>query len=206
MKSIFGPSKFHSHHGSNIELACDSTAALRKTSFANALTFSCRALEPAEIFLVEIEENESGWSGHMRIGLTQLSPETQFELPLYALPDLVSIGKYLNIPVINLTKNPIFKCSKYNFLTICLGPSWLFAITKTHNNIFEAQAQQAAAQIDEPPPGNNLEEGGNANNDGGEDGRDLPEVNVGGPPGMAAIEQNLFNYRRIPRVITRNLL
>jgi len=40
----------------------------------------------------------------MRIGLTQLDPNTGFELPLYALPDLVS-----------------------------MGPCWLYAITKRHN-------------------------------------------------------------------------
>ncbi|CAG7681494.1 unnamed protein product [Allacma fusca] len=61
---------------------------------------------------VEIEENELGWSGHMRTGLTQLDPNSEFELPLYALPDLVS-----------------------------MGPSWLYAITKTHNNVYEAQNQ-----------------------------------------------------------------
>jgi neuralized-like protein 2 len=107
-----GPSKFHFHHGSNIVLANNGTTAVRKSSFANALTFSEKPLAPGEIFLVEIEENELGWSGHMRIGLTQLDPNSEFELPLYALPDLVS-----------------------------MGPSWLYAITKTHNNVYEAQNQ-----------------------------------------------------------------
>lgn len=46
--------------------------------------------------------------GHMRIGLTQLDPNSGFELPLYALPDLVQ-----------------------------MGPCWLFAITKRHNNVLD---------------------------------------------------------------------
>ena len=113
----YGPAKFHFHHGSNIILENSGTTAIRKSSFADALTFSEKPLAPGEIFLVEIEENELGWSGHMRIGLTQLDPNTEFELPLYALPDLVS-----------------------------KGPSWLYAITKTHNNVYEAQNQALQQQ------------------------------------------------------------
>jgi hypothetical protein len=153
---VFGPARFHSHHGSNIELTSDCTIALRKSSFANALTFSERPLESGEIFLVEIVENELGWSGHMRIGLTALSPETKFELPLYALPDLVSVG-----------------------------PSWLFAITKTHNNLLDA----VAADEEEEGCGDAVGK--------------IPHLALAGPPGIAAIEQNLFNYKRFPRVVIR---
>jgi neuralized-like protein 2 len=63
--------KFHSHHGSNIELNEEGVVASRKSSFANALTFSERPIAPGEIFLIQIDENEIGWSGHMRLGNTK---------------------------------------------------------------------------------------------------------------------------------------
>ena len=58
----------------------------RKSSFADAVTISERPLLPGEIFLVEIEETEPGWTGHMRLGLTQLTPTSS--LPPYSMPDL----------------------------------------------------------------------------------------------------------------------
>ncbi len=60
MNVICNCMRFHSHHGSNIELDTDGYVASRKSSFANALTFSERPLSPGEIFLIQIEENESG--------------------------------------------------------------------------------------------------------------------------------------------------
>ena len=98
--------RFHPYHGQNIKLAEDNMVALRKTSFAHAISFSEKPLHPREIFLVEIEKNERGWSGHLRIGLTQHDPSQEFELPQYALPDLTNKGK-----------------------------SWIFAVTKSHNQV-----------------------------------------------------------------------
>lgn len=40
---------------------------------------------------MEILKSEPGWSGHLRIGLTQHNPDTGFEVPQYSLPDLVTL-------------------------------------------------------------------------------------------------------------------
>lgn len=88
-------------------MGSDQTTALRKQSFANGICFSERALNLGELFLIEIGVKEVGWSGHLRLGLTQINPLDAFNdgnLPIYALPDLANLN---------------------------LGLSWIFPISKT---------------------------------------------------------------------------
>ena len=103
--------RFHHHHGTNICLLDDRTVAFRESSFAHGIGFSDRPLHPMELFLVEIEKTERGWSGHLRIGLTQHCPDDHMQLPQYALPDLA-----------NMLPNR----------------SWIFAVTKSHNRYYDA--------------------------------------------------------------------
>ena len=109
--------RFHPYHGENIRLYDKDMVAHRVSSFANAISFSEKPLHPMEIFLVEVEHNEQGWSGHLRIGLTQHDPNTHFELPRYALPDLANMHER--------------------------GKSWIFAVTKSHNRVYEDDSLNA---------------------------------------------------------------
>ncbi|XP_077057223.1 neuralized-like protein 2 [Siphateles boraxobius] len=109
MAAVFGQlMEFHSVHGTNVKLDPSGTQATRVESFANGVCFSKDPLSPGEIFLVEIEEKELGWCGHLRIGLTALDPRTLETVPEYSLPDLVE-----------------------------MGDSWVFAITRNHNKVIE---------------------------------------------------------------------
>ncbi|KAM3592280.1 uncharacterized protein V6R79_016226 [Siganus canaliculatus] len=109
--------EFHPIHGTNVRLDLSGTQATRVESFANGVCFSKQPLQPGEIFLIEIEDKELGWCGHLRIGLTARDPSGLEVVPEYSLPGLTD-----------------------------LGDSWIFAITRNHNKVIEeagAEEQEA---------------------------------------------------------------
>ncbi|KAM4715340.1 neuralized-like protein 2 [Anableps anableps] len=111
--------EFHPNHGTNISLDHSGTQATRVESFANGVCFSKDPLKPGEIFLIEIEEKELGWCGHLRIGLTAWDPNSLEVVPEYSIPDLME-----------------------------LGDSWVFAITRNHNKVTEeADVQEAGRRL-----------------------------------------------------------
>ncbi|XP_030373048.1 neuralized-like protein 2 [Scaptodrosophila lebanonensis] len=94
--------RFHPFHGANVVLLENSSVALRHKSFADALLFSEQPLTPGDIFLVEIEQIESEWSGHMRMGLTLLVPDTMSgneDLPRFSLPEMSNYGNTWIFPL-----------------------------------------------------------------------------------------------------------
>ncbi|RMB95699.1 hypothetical protein DUI87_27812 [Hirundo rustica rustica] len=114
--------RFHHIHGANIRLDASHTQATRVESFANGLCFSQEPLAPGQIFLVEIEEKELGWCGHLRVGLTAHDPQSLEVVPEYSLPDLVN-----------------------------MGDTWVFAITRNHNRVVvEGEEVQARGRPWEP--------------------------------------------------------
>ncbi|XP_017561024.1 neuralized-like protein 2 [Pygocentrus nattereri] len=110
--------EFHPVHGTNVQLDLCRTRATRVESFANGICFSKHPLNPGEIFLVEIEEKELGWCGHLRVGLTARDPQTLEMVPEYSLPDLVDQGE-----------------------------SWVFAITRNHNKVIEDDTHEEVEQV-----------------------------------------------------------
>lgn len=107
--------EFHPIHGTNVRLDYSGTQATRVESFANGVCFSKHPLNPGEIFLIEIEDKELGWCGHLRIGLTAQDPRLLDVVPEYSIPDLTD-----------------------------QGDSWVFAITRNHNKITENNQEGAA--------------------------------------------------------------
>ncbi|KAM9832633.1 neuralized-like protein 2 [Neosynchiropus ocellatus] len=100
--------EFHPIHGTNVQLDHSGTQATRVESFANGVCFSKHPLNPGEIFLIEIEDKELGWCGHLRVGLTARDPISLEAVPEYSIPDLTD-----------------------------RGDSWVFAITRNHNKVVE---------------------------------------------------------------------
>lgn len=100
--------EFHPIHGTNVQLDHTMTQATRVESFANGVCFSKHPLKPGEIFLIEIQDKELGWCGHLRVGLTARDPMGLEAVPEYSIPDMTDSGD-----------------------------SWIFAITRNHNKVIE---------------------------------------------------------------------
>uniref|UniRef100_A0A1I8H0W9 Neuralized-like protein 2 n=2 Tax=Macrostomum lignano TaxID=282301 RepID=A0A1I8H0W9_9PLAT len=81
---------FHQRHGRFIRLSNGGQTATRTRSFAHGLTFSAEPLRAGELFLIEVTQTESGWSGDLRVGITQVRPDAMPRLPKFAVPDLSS--------------------------------------------------------------------------------------------------------------------
>ncbi|EPB67104.1 Neuralized [Ancylostoma ceylanicum] len=79
------PVLFHPFHGENIELLEHRRRALRRVSFEKGIVFSERALLEGECFFISIEGVEGGWSGHLRIGLTTVDPETRPSIRIHVV-------------------------------------------------------------------------------------------------------------------------
>ncbi|XP_069547438.1 neuralized-like protein 2 [Brachyistius frenatus] len=109
--------EFHPIHGTNVILDLSGTQATRVESFANGVCFSKQPLKPGEIFLIEIEDKELGWCGHLRVGLTATDPGNLEVVPEYSIPDLMDLGN-----------------------------SWVFAITRNHNKVIEDGELQEAGE------------------------------------------------------------
>lgn len=65
------PHRFHTCQGRNVRLGENRTVATRVASFSDGLVFSQEPLRPNELFLVEVERNDLGWNGSLRIGITE---------------------------------------------------------------------------------------------------------------------------------------
>ncbi|XP_056286679.1 neuralized-like protein 2 isoform X1 [Pseudoliparis swirei] len=111
--------EFHPIHGSNVRLDLSGTQATRVESFANGVCFSKHPLKPGEIFLIEIEDKELGWCGHLRVGLTAIDPGGLDAVPEYSIPDMTDSGD-----------------------------SWVFAITRNHNKVVESPQEAGDGGLD----------------------------------------------------------
>ena len=98
--------RFHEKHGPHVQLSPCKTYAKRSKSFGNAVVFSHRPLSVAETFLFEITEQEKGWSGHVRCGVTAYNP-ADIQVPPYLLPDLAQLGKTWVFAVKPRTEKPL---------------------------------------------------------------------------------------------------
>uniref|UniRef100_S4RRI1 Neuralized E3 ubiquitin protein ligase 2 n=1 Tax=Petromyzon marinus TaxID=7757 RepID=S4RRI1_PETMA len=85
--------KFHVVHGGNMHMDSTRTHATRVRSFGDAVCMSAQPLPPGRVFLVELSQKETGWCGHLRVGLTRLCPGGSDGLSRQRQPKIVVFGK-----------------------------------------------------------------------------------------------------------------
>lgn len=83
--------------------------------------FSHCPLLPGQIFLIEITDSQDGWSGHLRLGVTQCNPFYMTTIPEMVIPDMTATPK--------VTDDQREECNNSENRT------WAVAITKFHNRI-----------------------------------------------------------------------
>ncbi|CAD5206042.1 unnamed protein product [Bursaphelenchus okinawaensis] len=70
---------FHSYHSQNLELSNKARVVRRQWGF-RGLCFSREPVEPLRPYLIHIDEVEFCWTGHLRVGVTTVNPESKPEL------------------------------------------------------------------------------------------------------------------------------
>ncbi|XP_039255983.2 neuralized-like protein 2 [Styela clava] len=117
-KGTTGKFKFHHICGENIHINKPRNAAYREAGFSHGLCFSHCPLLPGQLFLIEISDAQDGWSGHLRIGVTQHDPSELHTVPEMVIPDMTTGGS--STEERQITKG---------------GQTWATAVTKFHNRI-----------------------------------------------------------------------
>ncbi|XP_070847254.1 neuralized-like protein 2 [Chaetodon trifascialis] len=163
--------EFHPIHGTNVRLDHSGTQATRVESFANGVCFSKHPLKPGEIFLIEIEDKELGWCGHLRVGLTARDPRDLEVVPEYSIPDLTD-----------------------------LGDSWVFAITRNHNKIIEEAGEEGQEDGDGGLAGGHRLRGGEVEDGAGGGDGGGGNNNINNNPKTFFTDSHLYIENiRIPR-------
>uniref|UniRef100_S4RRI5 Neuralized E3 ubiquitin protein ligase 2 n=1 Tax=Petromyzon marinus TaxID=7757 RepID=S4RRI5_PETMA len=92
--------KFHVVHGGNMHMDSTRTHATRVRSFGDAVCMSAQPLPPGRVFLVELSQKETGWCGHLRVGLTRLCPPAlPIPVPPHASPEMEALGGTWVVPI-----------------------------------------------------------------------------------------------------------
>lgn len=99
-----------------------------------SLSFSHCPLLPGQIFLIEIADSQDGWSGHLRVGVTQCNPSHMKTMPEMVIPDMTTTP---NVDDNNLKQS--------------VNRTWAVAITKFHNRIRSQNKEICGIQSEGDP-------------------------------------------------------